>query len=94
MIKSSEWFEKGKSYGWQDTLIEKYYAGFRNDIAEFSYNEKKMIFDKEILERLSKDIKLIAEGKLDEMIKPTHELQLLLKQYERDDWELEQEGLS
>ena len=91
VIKSSIWYEKGKSYGWEDTLIEKYYAGFKSDIAEFSHNEKKMLFDKEILERLEKDMELIVQGKLDEMIKPTQEVQLLLKQYERDDWELEQD---
>lgn len=91
VIKSSIWYEKGKSYGWEDTLIEKYYAGFKNDITEFSYKEKKMLFDKEILEKLSKDMELIVQGKLDEMTKPTQEVQLLLKQYERDDWELEQD---
>lgn len=91
VIKSSTWYEKGKSYGWEDTLIEKYYAGFKNDMTGFSYNEKKMLFDKEILERLSSDMELIAQGKLDEMTKPTKEVQLLLKQYERDDWELEQD---
>ena len=90
-IKSSIWFEKGKSYGWQDTLIEKYYKGFKNDIAGFDYNEKKMLFDKDILERLSKDMELIVQGKLDEMTKPTQEVQLLLKKYERDEWELEQD---
>lgn len=91
VIKSSVWYEKGKSYGWEDTLIERYYKGFKNDVAEFSYNEKKMLFDKDILERLSKDMELITQGKLDEMIKPTQEVQLLLKQYERDEWELEQD---
>ena len=90
-IKSSVWYEKGKSYGWQDTLIERYYQGFKSDMGELSYNEKKMLFDKNILERLSKDIELITQGKLDEMTKPTQEVQLLLKQYERDDWELEQD---
>lgn len=91
VMKSSIWFEKGKSYGWQDTLIERYYTKFKSDIAEFSHNEKKMLFDKEILERLSKDMELIVQGKLDEMNKPTQEVQLLLKQYERDEWELEQD---
>lgn len=91
VIKSSIWYEKGKSYGWQDTLIERYYAGFKNNIAEFSYNEKKMLFDKEILERLSKDLELIVQGRLDELTKPTQEVQLLLKQYERDEWELDQD---
>ena len=91
VIKSSTWFEKGKSYGWEDTLIKRYYEGFKSDIAEFSYNEKKMLFDKDILERLSKDMELITQGKLDEMTKPTQEVQLLLKQYERDEWELDQD---
>lgn len=91
VIKSSTWYEKGKSYGWEDTLIEKYYKGFKSDIAEFSHNEKKMLFNKEILERLSNDMELITQGKLDEMTKPTQEVQLLLKQYERDEWELNQD---
>ena len=57
IIKSSgAWDKNGKSYEWRDTVIEKYYAGFKNDIAELSYNEKKMLFDKDILERLSKDM--------------------------------------
>ena len=81
VIKSSSWFEKGKSYGWEDTLIERYYKGFKSDIAELSYNEKRMLFDKNILERLSNDMELIAQGKLDEMTKPTQKVQLLLKQY-------------
>lgn len=91
VIKSSVWFEDGKAYGWEDTLIEKYYQGFKKDIAEFTYNEKKMLFDKEILERLSNDMEMIVQGKLDEMTKPTQEMQLLLKKYERDEWELEQD---
>jgi hypothetical protein len=33
----------------------------------------------------------IAKGKLDEMTKPTQEVQLMLKKYEREDWELEQD---
>ena len=56
IIKSSIWFEKGKSYVWEDTLIERYYEGFKSDMAEFSYNEKKMLFDKDILDKLSNDI--------------------------------------
>lgn len=92
IIKSSgSWDKNGKSYGWRDTVIEKYYSGFEKDIAEFSYDEKKMLFDKEILERLSDDMDLIVKGKIDEMTKPTQEVQLLLKQYERDDWELKQD---
>ena len=91
VIKSSIWIQKGNTYTWEDTLIERYYEGFKSDIAEFSYKEKRMLFDKDILERLSDDMELIAQGKLDEMTKPTQEVQLLLKQYERDEWDLEQD---
>lgn len=92
VLKSSgAWDENGKSYGWRDTVIEKYYKTFERDIAELSYNEKKMLFDKEILDKLSKDIGLITQGKLDEMTKPTQEIQLMMKKYEREDWELDQD---
>ena len=91
VIKSSIWYEDGKSYGWEDTVMEKYYGNFKKDIATLSHDEKKMLFDKDILDRLSNDIELITQGKLDELTKPTQEVQLLLKKYERDEWELEQD---
>jgi uncharacterized membrane protein YhiD involved in acid resistance len=91
IIKSSVWFENGKSHGWEDTVIERYYGAFKKDMATLSHDEKKMLFDKDILDKLSKDIELIAQGKLDEMTKPTQEVQLMLKKYEREDWELEQD---
>lgn len=91
VIKSSSWFEDGKSYGWEDSVIERYYGNFKKDMAALSHDEKKMLFDKKILDKLSKDIDLIAQGKLDEMTKPTQEVQLMLKKYEREDWELDQD---
>lgn len=91
IIKSSVWYEDGKSYGWEDTVIERYYGNFKKDMATLSHDEKKMLLDKNILDKLSKDIELIAQGKLDELKKPTQEMQLLLKKYEREDWELEQD---
>lgn len=92
IIKSSgAWEDDGKSYGWRDTVVEKYYANFRKDMEALSHDEKKMLFDKKILEKLSNDIELIAKGKLDEMTKPTQELKLMLKKYQREDWELDQD---
>jgi hypothetical protein len=92
IIKSSgSWDKNGKSYGWRDAVVERYYSEFEKDIAGFSYNEKKMLFEKDILDKLSNDIELIAKGKLDELRKPTEELQLLFKKYEREDWELDQD---
>lgn len=92
IIKSSSiWYGDGKSYGWQDTVIERYYTSFKKEIAELSYNERKMLLDKDVIDKLSKDIELIAQGKLDELTKPTQEVQLLLKKYERDEWELDQD---
>ena len=91
IIKSSVWYENGKSYGWEETVVERYYGNFKKDMATLSHDEKKMLFDKDILDKLSKDIELIAQGKLDELRKPTQEVQLMLKKYEREDWELEQD---
>ena len=91
VIKSSIWYEDGKSYGWQETVIERYYGSFKKEIAELSYNERKMLLDKDVIDKLSKDIEFIAQGKLDELTKPTQEVQLLLKKYERDEWELDQD---
>ena len=78
-IKSTEWSENGKSHDWAETVIERYYGNFKKDMATLSHDEKEMLFNKEILDKLSKDIELIAQGKLDEMTKPTQELQLMLK---------------
>ena len=91
VIKSSVWYENGKSYGWEDSVIERYYGNFKKDMATLSHDEKKMLFDKDILDKLSKDIELIAKGELDEMTKPTQEVKLMLKKYEREDWELDQD---
>ena len=91
VIKSSVWYENGKSKGWEETVVERYYTNFKKDMATMSHDEKKMLFDKDILDKLSKDIGLIAKGKLDEMTSPTQELQLLIKKYEREDWELDQD---
>ena len=65
IVKSSVWYENGKSLGWEDTVIEKYYGNFKKDMAMLSHDEKKMLFDKDIIDKLSKDIELIAQGKLD-----------------------------
>lgn len=91
VIKSSVWFENGKSKDWAETVIDKYYANFKKDIATMSHDEKKMLFEKDIIDKLSKDIEFIAQGRLDELTKPTQELKLLIKKYERDDWELDQD---
>lgn len=91
VIKSSTWYENGKAHGWEDTVIERYYGNFKKDMAVLSHDEKKMLFDKKILDKLSNDIGLIAQGKLDEMTKPTQEIKLMLKKYEREDWELDQD---
>ena len=91
VIKSSAWFEDGKSHGWEETVIERYYKNFKKDMAAMSYDEKKMLLDKKVLDKLSKDIGLIAQGKLDELTKPTQEVQLLVKKYEREDWQLDQD---
>ena len=63
VIKSSVWYEDGKSHGWEDTVIERYYGNFKKDMATLSHDEKKMLFEKDILDKLGKDISLIVTGK-------------------------------
>lgn len=41
VIKSSSWFEDGKSHGWEDTVIERYYKSFKKDMATLSHDEKR-----------------------------------------------------
>ena len=65
VIKSSEWFEDGKSHGWEETVIERYYGNFKKDMATLSHDEKKMLFDKDILDKLSKDIELYRDWETD-----------------------------
>ena len=61
ILKSSGgWDKNGKSYGWREAVVERYYSEFERDIADFSYNEKRMLFDKDILEKLSNDIELLS----------------------------------
>ena len=45
ILKSSgAWEEDGKSYGWRDTVVERYYANFRKDMATMSHDEMKILF--------------------------------------------------
>ena len=62
VIKSSVWYENGKSHGWEETVVERYYGSFKKDMATLSHDEKKMLFDKDILDKLSNDGGFIVTG--------------------------------
>ena len=51
--------DNGNSYDWQQTIVEKYFAEFKSDIARLDKEEREYLTEKETLERLSKDIEAI-----------------------------------
>lgn len=53
-----------------------------------SNEEKELLKDKEILNRLNNDIEAIAQGEIDRLTIPSENKKLLKKQYERNEWEL------
>ena len=55
---------------------------------KLSNEEKELLKDKEILNRLNNDIEAIAQGEIDRLTIPSENKKLLKKQYERNEWEL------
>lgn len=59
-----------------------------NERNKLSNEEKELLKDKEILNRLNNDIEAIAQGEIDRLTIPSENKKLLKKQYERNEWEL------
>lgn len=91
ILKSSSHWEDGKSMDWQQSIIARYYGGLARDIETWSKEERQALFDKEILNRLTKDLDAIAKGKLDELTTSSTNLDLMIKKYEREGFELQQD---
>ena len=47
VIKSSVWYENGKSYGWEETVIERYYGSFKKDMAAY-HRQQHQAFDPQV----------------------------------------------
>ena len=83
--------EKGNSTDWQEAVITRYFGPLGKEMAQWDKDEQQALFDKGVLERLMKDIDAIATGKANEFSLSGMKFDLMQKQWERADFELEQD---
>jgi hypothetical protein len=82
---------KGRETDWEQSVLTKYFGPIGRDVAQWEKDERQALFDKGVLERLMKDIDAIAKGKVDEFSLAGIKFDLMQKQWERADFELEQD---
>lgn len=92
IIKSGVYYDtKGAKMDWQQSVILKYFGPIGRDVIQWDKDEQQALFDKGVLERLMKDIDAIATGKANEFSLSGMKFDLMQKQWERADFELEQD---
>lgn len=92
IIKSGVYYDtKGAKMDWQQSVIMKYFGPIGRDMVQWDKDEQQALFDKGVLERLMKDIDAIATGKANEFSLAGMKFDLMQKQWERADFELEQD---
>lgn len=92
IIKNGTHFDKeGKEIDWQQSVLMKYFGPLGRDMAQWDKDEQQALFDKGVLERMMKDIDAIATGKVNEFSLSGMKFDLMQKQWERADFELEQD---
>lgn len=83
--------DKGRETDWKQSVLMKYFGPIGRDVAQWEKDEQQALFDKGVLERLMKDIDAIATGKVNEFSLSGMRFDLMQKQWERADFELEQD---
>lgn len=92
IIKSGVYYDtKGAKMDWQQSVILKYFGPIGRDVVQWEKDEQQALFDKGVLERLMKDIDAIATGKANEFSLSGMKFDLMQKEWERADFELEQD---
>ena len=91
IIKNGIHYEKGKEIDWQQSVLMRYFGPLGKEVAQWNKDEQQALFDKGVLERLMKDIDAIATGKANEFSLAGMKFDLMQKQWERADFELEQD---
>jgi len=92
IIKNGIYYDdKGRETDWEQSVLTKYFGSLGKEIAQWDKDEQQALFDKGVLERLMKDIDAIATGKVNEFSLSGMKLELMQKQWERADFELEQD---
>lgn len=82
---------RGNSTDWQQAVLMKYFGPIGKEMAQWDRDEQQALLDKGVLERLMKDIDAIATGKANEFSLSGMKFDLMQKQWERADFELEQD---
>lgn len=92
IIKSGIHYDtNGNETDWQQAVLMRFFGPIGRDMAQWDKDEQQAIFDKGVLERLMKDIDAIATGKVNEFSLSGMKFDLMQKQWEREDFELEQD---
>ena len=92
IIKNGTHFDsQGNEMDWQQSVLMKYFGPIGKDMAQWEKDEQQALFDKGVLERLMKDIDAIATGKVNEFSLAGMKFDLMQKEWERADFELEQD---
>lgn len=92
IIKNGTYFdEKGKETDWEQAVLMKYFGPLGKEMAQWDKDEQQALFDKGVLERMMKDIDAIATGKVNEFSLAGIKFDLMQKEWERADFELEQD---
>lgn len=92
IIKNGVHFDgRGKVTDWPQAVLMRYFGPLGKEMAEWDKDEQQALFDKGVLKRLMKDIDAIATGKANEFSLAGMKFDLMQKQWEREDFELEQD---
>ena len=92
IIKNGTYFNAdGKSMDWEESVLVKHFGPIGKEVAQWKKDEQQALFDKGVLERMMKDIDAIATGKVNEFSLSGMKFNLMQKQWERADFELEQD---
>lgn len=92
VIKNGVYYDtRGAEIDWQQSVLMRYFGPIGREMAQWDKDEKQALFDKGVLERMMKDIDAIAAGKVDEFSLAGMKFNLMQKQWEREDFELEQD---
>lgn len=92
IIKNGMYYDaKGAEIDWQQSVLMRYFGPIGKEMSQWEKDEKQALFDKGVLERLMKDIDAIAAGKANEFSLAGMKFDLMQKQWEREDFELEQD---
>ena len=91
IIKNGFHTDEGKTIDWEKSVLMRYFGPIGKEVAQWKKDEQQALFDKGVLERLMKDIDAIATGKANEFSLAGMRFDLMQKQWEREDFELEQD---